>query len=71
MARTTAGTTIITYCENCGILVRGQGMEDPVLCPECKAGRKRASSYPRDSGRIPYSHLPSPESILQAIHQKR
>jgi hypothetical protein len=70
MAQKVAGTSIITYCERCGVLVRNQGMEGPVLCPECKAGRKHEPRQPRDSGRIPYGQSPTPESILEAIHSE-
>jgi hypothetical protein len=72
MAQKVAGRAaevgIITYCDQCGVLVRGQSMEGPILCPECRAGRKREPRRSRDSGRIPYSQSPSPESILDAIN---
>jgi len=68
MAQEPAGVSFITYCEGCGVLVRSQSVAGTVLCPECKAGRKHEPNHTRDSGRIPYSHSPSPESILEAIH---
>ena len=58
---------IITYCDECGVLVRGETMAGRILCPECKAGHKRAPRQSRDSGRIPYSQRPSAETILEAV----
>jgi hypothetical protein len=59
--------SIITYCDACGILVRSRGIEDRVLCPDCRAGREAMQRPARDSGRIPYSQIPSPESILEVV----
>jgi len=59
--------SIITYCDACGILVRSRGIEDRVLCPACRAGRAVSQRPARDSGRIPYSQTPSPESILEVV----
>ena len=58
---------IITYCDECGILVRSRGLGDRVLCDDCANGRHRPRKATRDSSRIPYSQTPTPDSVLEAI----
>lgn len=58
---------VITYCDDCGVLMRSSGIEGRVVCPDCRTGVRTRPRPTRDSGRIPYSQSPTPESVLEAI----
>jgi hypothetical protein len=47
---------IIIYCEGCGTRLRVERVNGPVLCENCKAGKKPRRRI-RDSGQIPRHKL--------------
>jgi len=59
---------IITYCDECGILMRADhssSVRD--ICEECVNGAHRKERTTRDSGHIPFATRPSSAAILREI----
>ena len=48
---------ILSYCEQCGTFIRADQLlakgDDPILCPDCIAGVRKAPNRMRHSDRIP------------------
>ena len=62
---------VITYCEQCGELIRADLHHDnPDLCSACASGAKLPAIRSRDSGHIPYAQRPSASDILREIKQR-